>query len=114
MIGKNTNQPSVTSHQPEATTSQAPTTDHQPPATTPQSPTTILFSGELTLRDADDLRVLTSLQHFNPIEVVGNPDEWLRVRTVRLRAATLADLAPLQRSFGSGHLIVKIIRGGSQ
>jgi hypothetical protein len=71
---------------------------------------TVLFSGELTLRDAEGLRVPISFQHFNPIEVIGNPDEWTRVRTVRVRAATLNDLAPLHASFGSGHLVVKIIR----
>jgi inner membrane protein len=81
----------------------SPATDHQPP-------TTILFSGELTLRDADTLRLPTSLQHFNPIEVAGNPDEWTRYRTVRLHAATRIDLEPLHSYFGSGHLIVKIIR----
>lgn len=39
----------------------------------------------------------TSLQQFNPVEVIGHPDEWSRYRTVRLRAATLADLAPLSK-----------------
>jgi inner membrane protein len=93
-----------------------PATNHQPPAT-PVSPatshappTTILFSGELTLRDAAGLRVPSSWQQFNPVEVVGNPDEWTRVRTVRVRAATWQDLAPLQPTFGSGHLVVKVIR----
>ena len=71
---------------------------------------TVLFSGELNLRDAEGLRVPTSWQQFNPLEIVGHPDEWSRVRTVRIRAATLQDLAPLQASFGSGHLVVKIIR----
>jgi inner membrane protein len=71
---------------------------------------TVYVSGEIILRDADGLRLPTSLQHFNPVEVIGNLDEWSRYRTVRLRAATLADLAPLQRYFGSGHLIVKIIQ----
>jgi inner membrane protein len=71
---------------------------------------TVLFTGELNLRDAEGLRVPTSWQHFNPLEIVGNPDEWTRVRTVRVCAATLNDLAPLQASFGSGHLVVKIIR----
>jgi inner membrane protein len=79
-----------------------------------QLTTNIRLSGELTLRDAEGLRVPSSLQQFNPVEVVGNPDEWARLRTVRLRAATLADLAPLQSYFGSGHLVVRIIRGGSQ
>ncbi len=83
-----------------------PTTDHQPPAT-------VFLSGELTLRDADGLRLPTSWQQFNPVEVVGNPDEWTRVRTLRLRAATPADIAPLHRYFGSGHLVVRIIRGGN-
>jgi inner membrane protein len=72
--------------------------------------TDIRMSGELTLREADGLRLPTSLQHFNPLEVVGNSDEWSRVRTVRVRAATLQDLAPLQSYFGSGHLLVKITR----
>jgi inner membrane protein len=71
---------------------------------------TLLFSGELTLRDAEGLRLPTSLQHFNPVEVVGNPDEWSRLRTVRLRAATLKDVEALRHSFGSGNLIVKLIR----
>ena len=87
-----------------------PTPDPHQSATDHRPPTAILFSGEFILRDADDLRVPTSLQHFNPVEVVGNPDEWTRLRTVRVRAATLQDLAPLQASFGSGHLIVKLIR----
>lgn len=72
---------------------------------------TLLFSGELTLRDAEGLRIPTSFQHFNPVEVVGNPDEWTRSRTVRLRCATQRDLEPLRHSFGSGNLLVKIIRG---
>jgi inner membrane protein len=103
VVGKNTDEPPAISHQRPTTTS--------PPATSHQPPTTILFSGELTLRDADELRLPTSLQHFNPVEVVGNPDDWARLRTVRVRAATLQDLAPLQASFGSGHLIVKVMRG---
>lgn len=78
------------------------------------SPTRTSISGELTLREADDLRLPTSLQHFNPLEVVGHPDEHSRVRTVRVRAATVQDLAPLQAYFGSGHLIVKIIRKGER
>ncbi len=88
----------------ELKTRNSPTTDHRPP-------TTVLFSGELTLRDAEGLRIPTSLQHFNPVEVVGNPDEWTRSRTVRLRCATQRDLEPLRHSFGSGNLLVKIIRG---
>ena len=74
---------------------------------------TLLFSGELTILDAEGLRLPTSLQQFNPLEIVGNPDEWTRVRTVRVRAATLRDLEPLRHSFGSGNLIVKIIRGAT-
>jgi inner membrane protein len=96
--------PSPTNNQPSlAPDSSPPTTDHRPP-------TTVFFSGELTLREADSLRLPTSWQHFNPLEVVGNPDEGARVRTVRVRAATLQDLAPLQSYFGSGHLLVKVIR----
>ena len=82
-------------------------TDHRPP-------TTVFISGTLTLRDADDLRVPQSLQQFNPLEIVGHSDERSRVRIVRVRAATLQDLAPLQSSFGAGHLIVKIIRKGER
>jgi inner membrane protein len=97
----------ATHHQPPATSHQSPTsqpvTDHQPP-------TTLFFSGELTLRDADSLRLPTSWQQFNPVEVVGTSDEGARVRTVRVRAATPQDLAPLQSYFGSGHLLVKVIR----
>ena len=81
---------------------------------TDRPPTTVLYSGELTLRDAEGLHVPTSLQHFNPVEVVGNSDEWSRLRTVRVRAATLQDLAPLHAYFGSGHLIVKIMQRRSQ
>jgi inner membrane protein len=91
---------------PSVTNSPQPTTDHRPP-------TTILISGELTIHDAEGLHLPTSFQHFNAVEVVGNPDEWSRIRTVRLRAATLKDLEPLRHSFGSGHLIVKFIRGTS-
>jgi hypothetical protein len=72
--------------------------------------TDIRLSGELTLRDADSLRLPTSWQQFNPVEVVGTSDEGARVRTVRVRAATPQDLAPLQSYFGSGHLLVKVIR----
>ncbi len=94
----------------EPTDRRPPITDHQLPATDHRPPTTVFLTGELTILDAEGLRVPTSLQHFNPIEIVGNPDEWTRVRTVRVRAATWQDLAPLQASFGSGHLVVKIIR----
>lgn len=86
----------------ELKTRNSPTSDHQ-------SPTTILISGELTLRDAEGVQVPTSLQQFNPVEIVGKADEWTRLRTVRLRAATLHDLQPLLSSFGSGHLILKFI-----
>ncbi len=84
------------------------------PTTPSPPPTTILFSGELILRDAPGLRVPTSLQHFNAVEVVGNTDEWTRYRTVRLRCATRQDLQPLLSYFGSGNLIVKVIRGETQ
>lgn len=83
------------------------TTDNRPLTTD------IRLSGELILRDAEGLRLPTSLQHFNPVEVIGNADEWTRYRTVRLHAATLKDLEPLRHSFGSGNLIIKFIRGSS-
>ncbi len=94
----------------EPTDHRPPTTNHQLPATDHQPPTTVLITGELTLHDVEGLRVPISFQQFNPIEVIGNPDEWTRERSVRVRAATWQDLAPLQASFGSGHLVVKIIR----
>jgi hypothetical protein len=83
---------------------------HRFPSTGDRPPTTILFSGELILRDAEGLHIPMSLQHFNPVEVAGNPDEGARVRTVRVQAARWQDLAPLQSYFGSGHLLVKVIR----
>lgn len=105
VIGKTAAPSSALTPEPPAPVFNQPTTGHRPL-------TTLLFSGELTLRDADDLHVPTSLQHFHPVEVVGNPDERLRVRTVRVRAAMWQDLAPLQSYFGAGQLIVKIIRKG--
>ncbi|MBL8206920.1 MAG: metal-dependent hydrolase [Blastocatellia bacterium] len=99
VAGKNTDEP--------------PANHHQPPTTNSPPPTTVLFSGELTLRDAEGLQIPSSLQHFNPVEVIGNTGEWTRYRTVRLRAATLKDLEALRHSFGSGNLIVKFIRGAS-
>ena len=102
-VAGNTASPSSTlNHPPSAKDANQPTTDHRPP-------TTVYISGELTLRDTEGVQLPTSLQHFNPVEIVGNTDEWTRSRTVRLRAATLHDLQPLLSSFGSGHLILKFI-----
>jgi inner membrane protein len=95
---------------PEQTDHRSPTTGHQLPATDHRPLATILFSGTLTLRDAESLRVPMSFQQFNPLEMVGPADEGTRVRTVRVRAATWQDLAPLQSHFGAGHLVVKLIR----
>ncbi len=107
VIGQNTNQSPATNAQPPITDSHQPATGHRPL-------TTVLFSGELLLHDADSLRLPTSLQHFNPVELVGNADEGSRFRTVRVRAARWQDLAPLQSYFGAGHLIVKLIRKGER
>jgi hypothetical protein len=57
--------------------------------------TDIRLSGELTLRDAPFLTVPHSLQHFNPVEVVGNADGTTMTRTIKLCAAPLDDLQPL-------------------
>jgi inner membrane protein len=104
LVAGQTASPSPTLNQPPSSTvTNQPATNHQPPAT-------VFFSGEITLHDADGLRVAMSLQQFNPVEVVGNPDEWARFRTVRVRAATPQDLAPLHSYFGSGHLMVKTVR----
>lgn len=81
----------------------------EPPATSHQPPTTVFFSGELTLQDAPFLTVPHSLQHFNPVEVVGQADAPTMTRTVKLRAATRDDLQPLLSYFGTGHVIVKRI-----
>jgi inner membrane protein len=70
---------------------------------------TVLFSGELTLLDAPFLTVPHSLQHFNPVEVMGQTDVPTMTRTVKLHAATLDDLQPLLNYFGAGHVIVQWI-----
>jgi hypothetical protein len=51
-----------------------------------------------------------SLQHFNPVEVVGNVDGTTMTRTIKLHAATLDDLQPLLSCFGAGQVIVKLVR----
>jgi hypothetical protein len=105
-----TRNPEQPDHRSPTTGHQLPATDHQPPATNFAPPSTVLFSGELTLHEAEDLHVPMSFQQFNPLEMVGPADEGTRVRTMRVRAATWADLAPLQAHFGAGHLVVKLIR----
>jgi inner membrane protein len=102
VIGQNAAPSPALDHQPSATGPNQPTTDHQPP-------TTVFFSGELTLQDAPFLTVPQSLQHFNPVEVVGNADAATMTHTVKLHAASLDDLQPLLGYFGAGHVIVKII-----
>jgi inner membrane protein len=88
-----------------------PTTQKPGNAATDNGPRTtdIRLSGELTLRDAPFLTVPHSLQHFNPVEVVGNVDGATMTRTVKLHAAALDDLQPLLRYFGAGQIIVKVI-----
>jgi inner membrane protein len=103
VAGQGTSPTPAFNHPPPVTISPQPTTNHQPP-------TTVLFSGELTLRDTPFLTVPHSLQHFNPVEVVGNANAATMTRTVKLHAATLPDLQPLLSYFGAGQVIVKLIR----
>jgi inner membrane protein len=70
--------------------------------------TTISFSGELLLRDAQLLIWPASLQRFNAVQI-SEASEGSRVRTVKLRAASLAEMQRLSEYFGSGHLLVKAI-----
>jgi inner membrane protein len=110
VIGKTASPSPQNNHPSLAPGSSLPATGHRPPTTNFAPPSTVLFSGELTLHDAEDLHVPMSFQQFNPLEIVGQANEGARVRTVRVRAATWADLMPLQTYFGSGHLVVKLIR----
>jgi hypothetical protein len=69
----------------------------------------ITFSGEITLKDAPLLVWPQSLQHFNSITISGG-EVATTDRKVKLRAATLDELTRLTDYFGSGQLLVKVVK----
>ena len=82
-------------------------------AAIPQTPgARLVFSGELTLKGAHSLVLSQSLQRFNPVTISGA--DGANERKVRLRAAGIDDLAPLSDSYGSGNLLIKVVKYGGK
>jgi inner membrane protein len=65
----------------------------------------IRISGEITIEDADLLSWPISLQHFNPATVTG-----ASTKTLKLQAATPADLERAADYYGRGQLLIKEVR----
>src|SRR5262249_27963642 len=82
-------------------------------AAIPQTPgARLVFSGELTLKGARSLVLSQSLQRFNPVTISGA--DGANERKARLRAAGIDDLAPLSDCYGSGNLLIKVVKYGGK
>jgi inner membrane protein len=68
----------------------------------------LTLTGEITLKDAPLLVWPQSLRHFNPIQVSGS--ESSAERRVKLRAAGLDEASRLADHFGSGNLLIKVVK----
>jgi inner membrane protein len=64
----------------------------------------VTFTGELTLKDADALKIEQSLQRFNSLQISGEVN-----KTVKVRAATLSELSRLSGFDASGQLLAKVV-----
>jgi len=82
-------------------------------AAIPQTPgARLVFSGELSLKGAHSLVLSQSLQRFNPVTISGADGS--NERTARLRAAGIDDLALLSDCYGSGILLIKVVKYGGK
>lgn len=69
----------------------------------------VIFTGDITLKDAPLLVWPQSLQHFNAVKISGG-DVTTSDRKVTLHAASLEEVQKLSDYFGSGNLLIKVVK----
>lgn len=82
-------------------------------AALPTAPgSSVTLSGDLVLKGAQALVAPQSLQRFNAVTLSGS--ENTAERKAKLRAASVDDLAKLADCYGSGNLLIKVVKYGGK